>query len=73
MSRLESMKLSDTDMKRITGGAWEYDTITDKERAELDQIINAISESVVHPEATKWLDDFLDRMDAKYGPNPPLF
>ena len=40
---------------------------------ELDQIINAICESAVHPEATKWLDDFLDRMDAKYGPNEPLF
>ena len=65
-------KLNPDDLKRISGGTWDYDTISDEERAEMDKIFDDLWEPSTHKEAGEQLDRFIARMEAKYGANEPL-
>ena len=70
MTNMKSLSMND--LRNISGGGWDYDTITDEERFELDAIFDEMIASGTLSDANARLDDFIDRMDAKYGPNEPL-
>ena len=71
IEKKDSMKkISDEDLKDISGGAWNKDTITPKEREEFERILALLDDEDV----TAWefwlrYKPFAIRMDAKYGPN----
>ena len=65
-------KLSLDELKKISGGKWDYDSILDVERAEMDKIFDDLWNPSTQKEAGERLDQFIARMNAKYGPNDPL-
>ena len=63
-------KLSPEDLKEISGGTWNKDTITPEEREEFERILALLDDDNV----TAWefwdqYEPFARSMDAKYGPN----
>ena len=73
MSRFEKMsKLTPDELGRISGGTWDYDTVSDEDREEMDRLFDALWEFPRDEAVNKWFHEFLDRMDEKYGPNEPL-
>ena len=67
------LKLDDKQLDTITGGTWNFDTITPAERDEYDALENARIEAENSGEwdqATdleQQINAFIDRMNARYG------
>ena len=64
------MKLNMEELERVNGGTWSYETLTAEERAEYDELsVLFFTGDVTADELHSRVDPFLERLDAKYGPN----
>ena len=63
-------ELSPEDLKTISGGAWNKDTIAPEDREEFEKILALLDDDAVTAEEF-WSQyvPFAERMDAQYGPN----
>ena len=69
----ESRKLEKEDLKEVSGGSWTLETLTAEEIDEYNAIRDYFYETYkVHGDlepCNAEAQDFIDRMDAKYGPS----
>ncbi len=75
MTKRVSLNMEDLEM--VTGGIWNFDTLTEDEKAEYQSLYREWEEacaSEVPNEALMWrIQDFVVRMDEKYGYPPSPF
>ena len=69
----ERMNLNMEDLEMVTGGIWNFDTLTEEEQAEYDALNLECMEAVNLGYSLEYMmvkiQNFNERMNAKYGPN----
>ncbi len=69
----ERMNLNMEDLEMVSGGTWTIDTISEEERAEYDALNLECMEAVNLGYSLEYMmvkiQNFNERMNAKYGPN----
>ena len=69
----EKNKLTREELKKVSGGYWEYGTLSDEEEARLYELYNDWWYSVMQlqedPQKATALVDYVSELEKKYGPS----